>query len=103
LTAGWERAVICGVVTGKHRNTPWYTQAEQKPPDIRDADEHAAIIKALDQLPSDHAARVAYSKGADTIALTHLVADRPDIVHAITEAYLAGYRRSLARWGGFRA
>lgn len=78
---------------------PWYEQPDQKLPDMRDADEHAAIAVALEGLPPQHAARRAYSQGADTITLTHLVADRPELVNALTEAYLAGYRRSLERWG----
>jgi hypothetical protein len=69
--------------------------------DLRDAEEHAAVTAALEQLPADHPARVAYLDRADTIALTHLVADRPDLVDALKEAYLASHRR-LLRSGHFR-
>lgn len=80
---------------------PWYAQPEtrKRPPDIRHPEEHAAVAAALERLPPDHRARAAYAEGLDTIALTHLVADRPELVVALTEAFLAGYRRSLERWG----
>jgi hypothetical protein len=81
---------------------PWYERPGEKLPDMRDADEHADVWAALQGLPHDHSARRAYSEGADTITLTHLVRERREIVEALTEAYLAGYRRSRARWGGFR-
>jgi hypothetical protein len=57
---------------------------------------------ALQNLPTDHPARLAYSGGLDTIALTHLVREHHEIVEALANAYLAGYRRSLTRWSGFR-
>jgi hypothetical protein len=48
---------------------------------------------------------VAYSTGAreaaDSISLSHLVADRCDMVQALTEANLAAYRRMLARQGAY--
>jgi hypothetical protein len=81
---------------------PWYERPEEKPPDMRDPNEHADVWAALQDLPPDHPARGAYSEGVDTITLTHLVRERPEIVEALTEAYLAGYRRSLARWSRFR-
>src|ERR671910_2753759 len=78
---------------------PWYeTAGARKPPDVRDAEEHAAVAAALRDLHADHAARRASAEGADTIKLTHLAADRREIVEALTQAYLAGWRRSLARW-----
>jgi hypothetical protein len=70
--------------------------------DSRDAEEHAALAVILAELPADHPARIAYLDHADTIALTHLVADRPQLVEAIKEAFLAGYRRMLRRSGHFR-
>jgi hypothetical protein len=81
---------------------PWYERPAEKPPDMRDSDEHADVSAALQGLPPDHPARRAYSKGVDTITLTHLVRERPEIVEALTDAFLGGYRRSLARWSGFR-
>jgi hypothetical protein len=70
--------------------------------DLRDAEEHAVITAALEQLPADHPARVAYLEHADTIALTHLVADRPELVEALKEAYLKGFGRLLRAAGHFR-
>lgn len=81
---------------------PWYMQPDKKPPDVRDAEEHAAIAAAFKDLPAAHHARRAYLEGADTIALTHLVGDQPGLAERLTEVYLAGWRRSLARWGPFR-
>jgi len=81
---------------------PWYEQPEARPPDMRDSLEHVAVQEALAELPADHPARRAYSEGLDTIALTHLVRDRRNIAQALSEAYLAGWRRSLARGSGFR-
>jgi hypothetical protein len=69
--------------------------------DTRDAEEHRAVATALETLPVDHAARRAYAEGADTIQLSHLVADRPDIVDELKEAYLAGYDRMLERSGSY--
>lgn len=79
---------------------PWYDQPDQKLPDMRDPEEHAALAAALETLPADHPARAAYADGADTISLTHLVADRPELVEALKEAFLAGYRRMLERSAG---
>ena len=70
--------------------------------DMRDAEEHAAVTAALDQLPADHPARVAYLDHADTIALTHLVADRHDLVDALKEAYLKGFGRLMRSAAHFR-
>lgn len=64
--------------------------------DTRDAKEHAEVSALLGTLPSDHPTREAYARGADTIALTHLAADRPEVSEALKEAFLAGYRRLLA-------
>jgi len=81
---------------------PWYELPERKSPDIRDAEEHATIARVLSALPADHSARLAYAQGATTIALTHLVPGHPEISAALSEAYLAAWRRNLARWGSFR-
>ena len=73
--------------------------------DYRDEIEHAEVARILSELPAEHPARVAYSTGAreaaDSISLTWLVADRRDMVQALTEANLAAYRRTLARQGGY--
>ena len=49
--------------------------------DYRDEIEHAEVAAALSELRSDHPAAVAYSTAAaaDSLALTHLLKDRPDI------------------------
>ncbi len=70
--------------------------------DLRDAEERAAVTAALEQLPADHPARVAYLDHADTIALTHLVADRPELVDALKEAYLMGFGRLMRSAAYFR-
>jgi hypothetical protein len=70
--------------------------------DTRDAEERAAITAALESLPAEHQARTAFAEGADTIALTHLVADRPDLVEALKQAYLSGYGRLLRSSGHLR-
>lgn len=70
--------------------------------DLRDAEERAAVTAALELLPADHPARVAYQDHADTIALTHLVADRPELVEALKEAYLKGFGRLMRSAGHFR-
>jgi hypothetical protein len=85
----------------KKTKVPWYELPPQKPIDRRDAEEHSAVSAALETLPPDHPAKQAYSEGADTIRLTHLVADRRDTVEVLTEAYLAGYRRFLQRQAGY--
>lgn len=47
---------------------------------------------------STRRARIAYTRGADTIALTHLVGDS-NIADQVKEAWLASYRRMLDRAG----
>lgn len=81
---------------------PWYMQPPDGPRsvyDTRDADEHAAIAAALEKLPLAHAARLAHAEGADTIHLTHLVAEGPELVEALKGAHLSGYQRILKRTG----
>ena len=72
---------------------------DQRPPDMPDAEEYRVVASTLEALPAEHQARKGFAEGASTIELTHLDADRPDLVEALTEAFLAGYRRSLERWG----
>jgi hypothetical protein len=81
----------------------WYTepQADESCRFVRrDAEEQAAVAAALSLLRSDHPARVAFENGLDTIALTHLVADRQDLVNALKKAYLDGFGRGIGH--GFR-
>lgn len=76
---------------------PWYANPEsEKPARVRrDPEEEAAILAALADLPPEHPARVAYADGVDTIALTHLVADRPATLEALKLAYLDGFARRI--------
>ncbi len=61
------------------------------PCDYRDDIEHAEVAQILAELPADHRACVAYASGAreaaDSLSLTHLVADRPDLVARLIAAY----------------
>jgi hypothetical protein len=73
--------------------------------DYRDEIEHAEVARILSELPVEHPARIAYATGAreaaDSISLSWLVADRGDMVRALTDANTAAYRRTLARQGGY--
>ena len=73
--------------------------------DYRDEIEHAEVARILSDLHAEHPARVAYATGAreasDSISLTWLVADRRDMVQALTEANMAAWCRTLARQGGY--
>jgi hypothetical protein len=73
--------------------------------DYRDELEHAEVARILFELPVEHPARTACSTGAreacDSISLTWLVAERRDIVHALAEANLAAWCRTLERQGGY--
>jgi hypothetical protein len=69
-------------------------------PNLRDSEERAAVAAALAALPPEHPARRAISDGIGTIALAHLVVDRPELVEGLKEAWLAGYNRMLRRSGG---
>lgn len=70
--------------------------------DTRDVGEHADVATILGVLPRDHPARETYASGPGTIKLTHLVADRPELVERLKMALLAGYRRLVAKSAGFR-
>lgn len=77
----------------------WYEQSDRKVRDMRDTDERAAVAAPLlEALPTDHRARKAFNECAATIELTHLVGDA-ELAAELTEAFLAGYRRSLRRCG----
>ena len=70
--------------------------------DTRDEQEHADVAVVLTVLPAEHPARDAHARGVGTLELTHLVADRVELVDGLKQAFLAGYRRLLAGSGGFR-
>ena len=73
--------------------------------DYRDEVEHTEVACIPSELPAEHPARVAYATGvreaSDSISLTWLVADRRDMVRALTEANMAAWRRTLVRQGGY--
>lgn len=60
------------------------------------------MAAALSELPEDHPARVAYCEGrsVDSLSLSHLVADRPDLVKRLVDAYLAMSVRIQQRHSG---
>jgi len=62
-----------------------------EPIDLSGRDEQANVDVAaiLVDLPADHAARAACASGKDTIALTHLLADRKDLVKRLIDSYSA--------------
>ena len=64
---------------------------KRHPADYRDDIEHAEVVAALSELAEAHPARVAYCSAAisDSIALTHLLKDRQDLVDRLVAAYLA--------------
>jgi hypothetical protein len=99
-----RRNDVCGHVAPDGAGGPHGIESLDVDPrhDMRDAEERAAITAALEQLPADHPARVAYLDHADTIALTYLVADRPGLVDALKEAYLKGFGRLMRSAGHFR-
>jgi hypothetical protein len=49
----------------------------------RDEQANREVAAILAELPAEHQARVAFEGGKDTIALTHLVADRKDFVEQL--------------------
>src|SRR5689334_18361328 len=75
---------------------------KRHPADYRDELEHADVAAALSELPDDHPARAAYCEGhnSDSISLTHLVGDRPDVVARLVQAYLAMSARIQGRHAG---
>ena len=71
-------------------------------PDKRDEEEKAEVGRIIAALPKDHPAHDAHRRGMDTIALTHLVANYPDLVEALIRAYHAGTDRVWKRSGHFK-
>lgn len=79
----------------------WKPPADKPPPDIRDEEEKAEVARLLSALAEDHPARIAAARGADTIAVSHLV-DDPNLVRALADASRAGWVRTLQRSGHFK-
>ena len=59
----------------------------------RDEQANAEVAAILGELPADHPARVAFAEGKDTIALTHLLADRMDVVKRLMDSYWSRHDR----------
>jgi hypothetical protein len=59
----------------------------------RDEQANREVAEILAELPADHPGRVAFEGGKDTIALTHLVADRRDLVARLMDSYWARHDR----------
>ncbi len=72
------------------------------PADYRDEIEHAEVAAVLSQLSYDHPARRAYlaAEASDSIALSHLIRDRPDLVKQLIDEYMGHHGRIWARYGG---
>jgi hypothetical protein len=60
------------------------------PADYRDEIEHDAVAEILSDLPEDHIAIYAYytaaRSAADSLSMTHLVTERPDLVARLMSA-----------------
>ena len=74
------------------------------PADYRDEIEHAEVAAVLSKLPPDHPDRVAYLAGAreacDSQSLSHLLAERTDLVRRLVAAYLGHNDRIWAKHPG---
>ena len=65
-----------------------------------DQQEREAVLRALSALPNDHPARIAFDRGADPIALMHLL-EGAETVENLKEIWLAAYHRLLQRQGSY--
>ena len=65
-----------------------------------DQQEREAVLRALSVLPHDHPARIAFDRGADPIALMHLL-EGDETVENLKEIWLAAYHRLLQRQGSY--
>ncbi len=72
------------------------------PADYRDEIEHAEVAAVLSGLPHDHPARRAYSAAetSDSIRLSQLLEDRPDLVQRLIAAHTEHTDRIWARHRG---
>jgi hypothetical protein len=71
-------------------------------PDFRDTEERAEVARIIAVLAESHPAHKAHERGMDTISMTHLVADRPDLVKALIAAYFARTDRAWKKAKHFR-
>lgn len=71
------------------------------PVDYRDELEHEAVVAILSDLPDDHIATYAYytaaRSAADSLSMTHMIAERPDLVARLIAAYTAHAGRINAK------
>jgi hypothetical protein len=76
--------------------------SQRHPADYRDDIEHAEVAAALSDLPEDHPARVAYLTRAmsDSLALTHFLPERKDLVDRLVAAYLGHNERIWDKYRG---
>lgn len=58
------------------------------------AQEKEAVLRTLSLLPQDHPARLAFQRGADPVALMHLI-EHAEVAEAMEEIWLAAYRRRI--------
>jgi len=72
------------------------------PYDTRDAQAHADVAAVFEELRADHPAREAYTAGAGTLELAHLIADRAEWIERLKDAFRAGDRRTLKGSNGIR-
>lgn len=86
----------------RHDTRMYRPPADQPLPDLRDEEERGDVDRILSVLPEGHPALEAHQRGADTIAITHLVADRPGLIEALIGAYFAARRRIWNRAAHFR-
>src|SRR3981189_1074543 len=63
-----------------------------------DQQKREAVLRALSALPHDHPARIAFDRGADPIALMHLL-EGDETVENLKEIWLTAYHRLLQRQG----
>jgi hypothetical protein len=59
----------------------------------RDEQANAEVAAVLEELPADHPALIAFKRGKDTVSLTHLLADRKDLVARLMNSYWARHDR----------
>ncbi len=62
------------------------------------AQEKEAVLRTLSMLSWDHPARIAFQRGADPMAVLHLI-EHDEVTEAVEEIWLAAYHRRLQQSG----
>jgi hypothetical protein len=62
------------------------------------AQEKEAVLRTLSMLSRDHPARIAFQRGADPMAVLHLI-EHDEVTEAVEEIWLAAYHRRLQQGG----